>query len=144
MTRWLRLRAERARIFVAMTTPASLLSTAIDDLHSIPLLPEPLEEADIVAGAPEVLDGPIRVSADGRVLTGVWKVTPGSFTDVMIGDEMFVVLEGTATIEGEDGAVLELSPGTVCVFAEGYRSTWTVHTTLFKVYQIAASRPPIS
>lgn len=122
-----------------MNPPPSPLAAVIGDPAAIPLVPEPLDPDSIVAGEPTVLDGPIRVSSDGRVLAGVWKVSPGTFTDVMIGDEMFVVLEGTATIVGDDGAVLDLAPGSICVFSEGYRSTWTVHTTLFKVYQISSS-----
>jgi hypothetical protein len=35
-------------------------------------------------------------------------------------------------------AVFDVGPGDVCVLTEGDRTTWTVHETLRKVYQVTA------
>jgi len=56
-------------------------------------------------------------------------------TDVEV-DEVFVVLSGRATIEFEEGRILEVGPGDVAVPPEGAATRWTVHETLRKVYQI--------
>lgn len=74
-------------------------------------------------------------SASGeRVVRGVWRITEGTVTDVE-HDEMFVVLEGRATIEVEGGATIEVGPGDVCVLERGARTTWIVHEALRKVFQ---------
>ena len=73
-------------------------------------------------------------SADGRIVRGIWQMTPGVVTDTE-ADEIFVVLAGRATVEFADGTVMEVGPGDVAVLTEGAKTTWTVHETLRKVYQ---------
>ena len=75
------------------------------------------------------------LAEDGAVSRGIWQIEPGVATDVE-ADEMFVVIEGRATIEIEGGPTLEVGPGDVCVFDKGARTTWHVHERLRKVYQI--------
>ena len=74
-------------------------------------------------------------SEDGRIIRGVWQITEGTVTDVE-ADELFVVVSGRATVAVEGGATLELAPGVLGVLARGARTTWTVHETLRKVFQI--------
>ena len=99
------------------------------------LIPEELDPAQIVSGAPEISGAELSSSADGRVVRGVWRCTAGTVTDVE-QDEMFVVLEGRATIEVQDGPTFEVSPGSVCILERGARTTWTVHEPLLKAYPV--------
>jgi uncharacterized cupin superfamily protein len=96
---------------------------------------EPLDLSQVVSGQPEVTGKVLWESADGTRLRGIWQITPGVVTDVE-ADEMFVVVSGRATVEVEDGPTLELAPGVVGVLREGDRTTWTVHETLRKAYEI--------
>ena len=64
-------------------------------------------------------------------------MTPGVCADVE-ADELFVVLAGRATVDIAGGDRLELTPGSVGVFAEGTETVWTVHETLTKVFQITS------
>ncbi|QKV97331.1 cupin domain-containing protein [Streptomyces sp. NA02950] len=66
----------------------------------------------------------------------MWRITPGVVTDTE-ANELFVVVSGRATIEGEGGSVLDVRPGGRCVLREGDRTTWTVHETLRKAYHIS-------
>jgi uncharacterized protein len=75
---------------------------------------------------------------DDTVERAIWEITPGTVTDVE-ADEMFVVISGRATIAVAGGPVFEVGPGDVCVLTEGAQTTWTVHETLRKVYQITLS-----
>lgn len=73
---------------------------------------------------------------------GVWEMGVGTADDVE-ADEVFVVLTGTATVHihpanGFPASQLALAPGTVCRLSRGMRTTWTVHTTLRKVYLVPA------
>lgn len=103
------------------------------------LEPAPLDQAQIVAGSPEVSSAVLHSA--GWSERGVWQITPGVVTD-READELFVVLSGRATVEVLDpdtGAVLdvlELAPGYVGVLESGTHTRWTVHETLRKVYQV--------
>jgi uncharacterized protein len=100
---------------------------------AVPLGPGELDPTQVIAGSPTVTEAV--VSDDGRVVRGVWRITEGTVTDVE-EDELFVVLEGRATIEIEGGPTLRVGPGDLCVLERGARTTWTVHEPLRKVFQI--------
>ncbi|MFI5547659.1 cupin domain-containing protein [Streptomyces sp. NPDC051815] len=116
----------------APSAPASFAVTVAD----VELEPEDLDPAQIVSGAPVVTGRVLWESADGTQVRGIWQITPGVVTDVE-ADELFVVVSGRATVEVEGGATLELGPGSACVLREGDRTTWSVHETLRKAYQIS-------
>lgn len=110
----------------------------IDELE---LEPAPLDPQAILEGSPEVSELVLDTTADGRVVRGVWQITPGVVTDVE-ADELFVVLAGRATVEIEGGQTLELEPGIVGVLRAGDRAVWRIHETLRKVFQIAQPSEP--
>ncbi|MFJ8881840.1 cupin domain-containing protein [Streptomyces sp. NPDC102402] len=99
------------------------------------LEPEPLESSQILAGSPEVSGKVLWESEDGRRIRGIWQITPGVVTDTE-ADELFVVVSGRASIEVDGGPALTVGPGDLCVLREGDRTTWTVHETLRKAYEI--------
>ena len=100
------------------------------------LEPEPLDRDQVVAGEPRTSVHVLSSSPDGQE-SGVWRCTPGTFTDVEAA-ETFVVIEGRATIAYEGGEV-EVGPGDVCELAAGTATTWTVHETLLKGYRLGPS-----
>ena len=112
-----------------MLTPFAVSAAELE------LEPTRLEPEQIVSGAPETAELVLWESADGRITRGVWQITPGVVTDVEL-DELFVVLFGRATIEIEGAETVEAGPGDVVILGEGARTTWTVHETLRKVYQV--------
>ena len=95
----------------------------------------PLDPSAIVEGSPEVSELVLATSPDGRVVRGVWQITPGVIEDVE-ADELFVVVSGRATVEVEGGPTLELEPGVVGVLKAGDRAVWRIHETVRKVFQI--------
>ncbi|MCW2918695.1 MAG: hypothetical protein JWN52_6763 [Actinomycetia bacterium] len=97
------------------------------------LMPDELDPSSVLAGDPKTSSAVLHV--DDKVERGIWQITPGTVTDVET-DEVFVVLDGRATIEIKGGPTLEVGPGDVCVFDQGAETVWTVHETLRKVYQI--------
>ena len=107
---------------------------------SADLDPWPLESWQVVSGAPQVFGVVLDESPDGTVQRGVWEHAPGVSCDVEV-DEMFMIVAGRATIEIEDGPVLEVRPGDVGVLRAGDRTVWRVHETLRKVYQARPPRP---
>ncbi|MEN2418491.1 cupin domain-containing protein [Streptomyces rimosus] len=100
------------------------------------LEPEPLDPAQIISGDPVVTGKVLWESPDGKQIRGIWQITPGVVTDTE-ANELFVVVSGRATIEVENGPVLEVGPGDACILREGDRTRWTVHETLRKAYHIS-------
>ncbi len=103
----------------------------------VALEPEDLDISQVVSGDPKTSAAVLWESPDGRILRGVWECTPGVVTDVE-QDEMFVIIEGSAIVEVEDGPTLQLEPGVVGVLQRGARTRWTVNETLRKVFQITS------
>jgi uncharacterized cupin superfamily protein len=97
--------------------------------------PDPLDSGQVVAGDPETGDRHLATWSDGTI-TGIWRCTPGRFTDIEV-DETFIVLEGRASIR-QGGSVTEVGPGDVCVLGAGAETEWTVTETVVKVYVAAA------
>ena len=106
----------------------------------VPLEPGELDPGSILAGSPEVTETMLWESPDGRIVRGIWRITEGTVTDTE-QDELFVVIEGRATIEVADGPTIEVGPGDVCILERGARTTWTVHEPLRKVFQITLDAP---
>jgi uncharacterized protein len=117
-----------------MTVPA-LDPTFALHVVDVPLEPGELDPSTILAGSPAVTEAVVWESPDGRIVRGIWRITEGVVTDVE-QDEIFVVIEGRATIEVDCGPTIEVGPGDVCVLERGARTTWTVHEALRKVFQI--------
>jgi uncharacterized cupin superfamily protein len=101
---------------------------------TVALQHEPLPAEQVVSGTPTTGSLVLEERADGTEV-GVWEMTPGVATDVEV-DELFVVLSGSATVEGVAEHPLELAPGSTVRLSAGMRTTWTVHETLRKIYVI--------
>ena len=112
--------------------PGATFALSADQLI---LDPGELDPESVLEGTPAVTEATLWTSEDGRIIRGVWQITEGIVTDVE-ADELFVVVSGKATVAVEGGATLELAPGVLGVLARGARTTWTVHETLRKVFQI--------
>ena len=107
------------------------MACSVIDASTLALDPAPLDKTQVLAGAPRV--AALTLDEERGLEIGVWEHTAGTSTDVE-ADEVFVVLDGRATVTVEDGPTLELRPGVVGFLEAGARTTWTVHETLRKVY----------
>lgn len=108
------------------------------DVAAVALQPGELAPEQILEGTPEISEAVLWSSPDGRVVTGIWQITPGVVTDVE-ADETFIVQAGRATVEIQDGPTLHLEPGVVGVLHAGDRTVWHIHETLRKVFAIDAN-----
>lgn len=109
----------------------------IGSFDDVELEPEDFVSGAVIEGSPRMMSCDLHVSEDERTFSGIWSVTPGTFHDLMDGDETFVVLAGRMTVAPDDGTPpFDVKAGDVCVFAAGYRSVWTVHETIVKGYHI--------
>ena len=99
--------------------------------HEVELTPLPLKANDILAGRPAAA---VRtLDRFGGTELGLWTLTVGTVRDVEI-DEIFIVLEGDATVRFETGENIELTPGVVVRLHAGERTEWEVRSPLRKLY----------
>ncbi len=101
----------------------------LDSTSPVPL--DAFEPQAILAGFPRAGSRALAAMAGAEV--GVWVMTEGTATDVEV-DEVFVVLEGAATVKFEDGDVIDLRPGSIVRLRAGDKTMWTVRSTLRKIY----------
>ncbi|MDH5311986.1 MAG: cupin domain-containing protein [Gammaproteobacteria bacterium] len=112
---------------------------------STPVIYRPLDETDLTdwGTIPTMLEGRSMTSGrllhrgpDGRSECGIWVCTPGKWECHVTRDEFCHFLAGRCTYVRDDGEVIEIAPGTIAFFPEGWRGVCTVHETVRKVYMI--------
>ena len=105
----------------------------VSDAAAVVLEHEPVPAPQVVAGTPTTAH--LVLDDDGTRAVGVWAMSVGAMRDVE-ADEVFVVLDGAATLEFEHPAIdaIELRPGSVVRLEAGMRTVWTVRQTLRKLY----------
>lgn len=92
---------------------------------------EPVAAEQLVAGAPCV--GILPLGHFGGHEYGVWEMTAGTMRDVEV-DELFVVVNGAATVTFSTGESMELSVGSVGRMSDGDETEWIVGDRIRKVY----------
>jgi uncharacterized cupin superfamily protein len=95
---------------------------------------DPLEPAQVIDGDPRTSDLILSESEDGSEVTGLWRCTPGTFSDTEL-EESFVVLEGTASVRHADGTTVTLEAGDTHRFESGEETVWIVTSPLLKCYR---------
>lgn len=78
-------------------------------------------------------------SENGRIDTGLWEATPGTFTATRDGyTEICTFLSGRVTITGEGEEPVIYGAGDIIVMPSGWRGTWDVHETVRKHYTLVS------
>ena len=115
----------------ASAVPGPGLQTADD--RRADLQPKPVRPEWIVAGAPVARALVLSDDGDGLV-TGLWDCTAGTFEWHYASDEVIHVVDGEATLELENGQLLNLSAGDIAHFSPGTKVTWYVDRYVKKFY----------
>jgi hypothetical protein len=123
-----------------MSIPSSIAAPDVLTAELEPLGAWPPGVAPI-SGTPEAFA--LELSDDGRVETGIWECTPGSFPSKRDGCcELMHFVAGDATITDADGTVREVCPGAVIFVPDGWQGTWDIRATVRKTYTIVQTAPP--
>jgi len=94
------------------------------------------EHPDMLAGRSHSSGVLLWASADKKSEAGLWVCTPGTWRLSLPGDELCHFLAGRATYTGDDGEVIEVTPGTVVHFLKGWSGQCVVHETIRNVYML--------
>ena len=74
---------------------------------------------------------------NGARATGIFECDPAKTTYMLEYNEIIHVLEGTVTIELDNGSCVELAPGDIAFLPKGHLSTWTFHTRFKEFWALA-------
>lgn len=66
----------------------------------------------------------------------MWECTPGSWRLDLPRDELCHFVSGRATYASDGGETIEITPGTIVHFHEGWTGSVTVHETIRSVYML--------
>lgn len=72
----------------------------------------------------------------GRPESGLWVCTPGRWRLSLPADELCHFVAGRATYRSDDGEVIEITPGTVVHFRQGWTGECRVSETLRNLYML--------
>lgn len=111
------------------------------NIFEIDRLPDPVvggPPADrIIAGTPEFKTWELDRDEAGRVTSGVWESTPGSWISIKDGAwEFATLLSGVTELFEDGGPVRTLRAGDSFVLRPGFRGTWNVLETVRKLWVI--------
>jgi len=115
---------------LASSAPHVANATAVNDLTDWGLQPDMIEGQSRSSG---VL---LWKSADGKSESGFWVCTPGTWRLSLPSDELCHFIAGRATYTSDEGEIIEVTPGTVVHFLEGWSGQCVVHETLRNVYML--------
>lgn len=89
-----------------------------------------------VEGTPSMKTWLQYVPEDGKLLTGFWEATPGSYQVTYNADELVNMFEGKATLTDEEGNSVTYVGGDSFVVQAGFKGTWKTEETVRKVFAI--------
>ena len=112
---------------------------------SAPHLVDPIAHAPLKdwGAVPTMIEGKSLTSGavlhkgrQGENECGIWVCTPGHWRCEVTRDEFCHFLLGRCTYTHDSGEIIEIVPGTIAFFPEGWKGTCRVHETVRKVYMI--------
>ena len=111
--------------------PISLsLNAAIDATN-------PIDPARLVAGTPKSGTLPAYEQAEAGFYAGQWVSEPGIWRVAYCEDELCIILEGSGSLNSEDGSVLAFKAGDAFVIPRGFKGQWETRERVSKIYAIA-------
>lgn len=104
--------------------------------HDVPRVQNEISDT-VVSGTP-IHHAQIKFNGhNGKIRSGIWESTAGSFTADYTGIVEFChILEGEATVKTEAGEETVVSEGDAFVLDAGLKVTWTVQAHIKKHFMI--------
>jgi len=96
----------------------------------------PIPPDKLLAGAPQTRLWVHYEDPAQRLSAGEWEATPGKWRIAYTEWEWMLVLSGSCTVTGDDGAVITAGPGDAFVIEPGFSGTWEVTETMRKHWVI--------
>lgn len=89
-----------------------------------------------IEGSPSMTTWLEYVAEDGKLLTGFWEATPGTYQVTYNADEMVHMFEGKATLTDQNGDSVSYSAGDSFLVEAGFKGKWRTEETVRKIFAI--------
>jgi uncharacterized cupin superfamily protein len=90
----------------------------------------------VIDGQPTMKTWVQHTSADGRMISGTWEATPGSYHATYAAYEFVHIMEGEITITPDGGVPIHVGPGDAFVIEANFKGTWKIEKAVRKHFCI--------
>ncbi len=80
----------------------------------------------VVEGKPTMRTAVQHTTEDGKILSGTWQATPGTYHATYTDYEFVHLIAGRIVITPEGGAPVEVGPGDAFVVEADFKGTWKI------------------
>ena len=108
----------------------------LDNQQSAEVISDNLEGWKVVQGSPTMKTWILHTSNDGRMISGVWTTTPGTYHATYAEYEFVHIIEGRITITPDGEEPMNVGPGDAFVVEAGFKGTWEIKEPVVKHFDI--------
>ena len=91
----------------------------------------------VVEGKPTMKTAVQHTTADGKILSGTWQATPGTYHATYTDYEFVHLIAGRITITPDGGKPVEVGPGDAFVVEADFKGTWKITEPVTKHFVVA-------
>jgi uncharacterized cupin superfamily protein len=95
----------------------------------------------VVDGNPTMETCVQHVSADGRIMSGTWRATPGTYHATYTDYEFVHIIAGRIIITQDGGHPVEVGPGDAFAVEADFKGHWTILEPVIKHFVVVVGRP---
>lgn len=86
----------------------------------------------VIEGNPSMKTWVLHTSHDGKMASGIWECTPGSYHATFSAYEYVVMLEGRIVITPDGGTPVTVKAGDAFVVESNFKGTWKIEEKVRK------------
>jgi len=94
----------------------------------------------VVEGRPTMQTAVHHTTADGKVMSGTWRASPGTYHATYTDYEFVHMIAGRIIITPDGGTPVEVGPGDAFVVEADFKGTWQILEPVTKHFVVRASR----
>ncbi len=91
----------------------------------------------VVEGEPTMKTSVQHTSIDGKILSGTWQATPGTYHATYSDYEFVHLIAGRILITPDGGEPVEVGPGDAFVVEKDFKGTWKIIEPVTKHFVVA-------
>lgn len=99
--------------------------------------PNDLPGWKVIEGKPTMKTAVQHTTADGKVLSGTWQATPGTYHATYTDYEFVHMISGRIIITPDGGEPVEVGPGDAFVVEADFKGTWKIIEPVTKHFVVA-------
>ena len=102
-----------------------------------PFMVPPMQVGTVVSGSPTMTTYVQHTTEDGKVMSGTWQATPGTYHATYTDYEFVHLIKGRIIITQDGGEPVEVGPGDAFVVEADFKGTWQIVEPVTKHFVVA-------